>query len=370
MDIALITTTIHVPSLLDDYCRDAHEYGHDTVSIYVIGDKKTPAECATLCADLQKKYGYPVRYMSVDDQLAYLAPYADLRDHLPYNSIQRRNIGLLAAYKDGADVIITIDDDNFLAEPDFIGKHAVVGTEREVTLIASITGWYNVCELLEERRNLPFYHRGYPLGQRWKGANTTSSRASLRVVVNAGLWLEAPDIDALTWLDLPIESTRYIADTYPEGIALAPGTWSPFNSQNTALARDVIPAYFLSPHIGRYDDIWASYIVKRIADHRGDIIHFGHPLVRQKRNPHNYFKDFDNERMGMELTDAFVATLRDIPLAGQRYGECFGEIIEALTDRADSIVADADPAYGAAFEQMLAGMRIWREATAAVPVQV
>lgn len=362
MDIALVTTTIHVPSLLDDYCRDAREHGHDAVSITVVGDKKTPTECATFCAGLQEKYGHLVRYMSVDDQLEYLAPYADLRDHLPYNSIQRRNIGLLAAYKGGADAIITIDDDNFLTEPDFIGKHNVVGTERSVTAITSSTGWYNVCELLEEKRGLPFYHRGYPMGQRWNRGDVTGSSASGRVAVNAGLWLEAPDIDALTWLDLPIETTAYDVDTYPDGIALAVGTWSPFNSQNTALARDIIPAYFLSPHIGRYDDIWASYIVKRIADHLGDVIHFGHPLVRQKRNPHNYFKDFDNERMGMELTDAFVVVLRDMDLTGSSYGNCFAEVIKALEQQAGDIVGDSH--FGAEFQNMLAGMRIWREATA------
>jgi hypothetical protein len=40
---------------------------------------------------------------------------------------------------------------------------------------------------------------------------------------------------------------------------MANGTWCPFNSQNTALHRDLIPAYVLSPLIGRMDDIWARY---------------------------------------------------------------------------------------------------------------
>ena len=50
---------------------------------------------------------------------------------------------------------------------------------------------------------------------------------------------------------------------------LAPGARGPFNSQNTILARAVLPAYFLSPNVGRYDDIFASFMVKRIADHLG-----------------------------------------------------------------------------------------------------
>lgn len=359
MSSAIVTTTINIPQLLDDYCRDARQYGHEDVVLYVIGDQKTPAVAGEFCAGLQKRYGYTVHYLGIKDQLVYLANYPRLRDHLPFNSIQRRNIGLFAAYASGADVIITIDDDNFLVEEDFVGQHSVVGTEQEIPSVSSSTGWYNVCDLLEERQNLPFYHRGYPMGQRWRPGEITRQERRGRLVVNAGLWLEAPDIDALTWLDLPIEATAY-KGTYPQGVTLAAGTWSPFNSQNTALAREVIPAYFLSPNIGRYDDIWASYIVRKIADHRGDMVRFGHPLVRQKRNPHNYFKDFDNERLGMELTDTFVAALRSIELQGHDYQTCFAEIATALEERQGDIVG-SDERFGDQYQRMIEGMQIWHE---------
>lgn len=54
--------------------------------------------------------------------------------------------------------------------------------------------------------------------------------------------------------------------------------------------------------VGRYDDIWPSYVVEAIANHLGQLISFGPPVVYQERNPHNYFVDFDNERMGMQLS--------------------------------------------------------------------
>ena len=116
----------------------------------------------------------------------------------------------------------------------------------------------------------------------------------------------------------------------PGTVALQPGTWSPFNSQNTALMRDAVPAYFLSPYTGRYDDIWASYVVERIAQHMGHIIAFGEPLVRQKRNEHNLWRDLDAERNGMILTDGFCAALREVRLLGTSYHDCLGEIIEGL----------------------------------------
>ena len=91
--------------------------------------------------------------------------------------------------------------------------------------------------------------------------------------------------------------------------------WTPFNSQNTALARRVLQAYFLSPHVGRFDDIFASFIVKRIADHLGEGVAFGRPLVRQTRNQHDAWEDLDLERMGCRLCDKFVDALALFPLA-------------------------------------------------------
>jgi hypothetical protein len=48
--------------------------------------------------------------------------------------------------------------------------------------------------------------------------------------------------------------------TRESSYVMANGTWCPFNSQNTALHRDLIPAYVLSPLIGRMDDIWARHV--------------------------------------------------------------------------------------------------------------
>lgn len=46
-----------------------------------------------------------------------------------------------------------------------------------------------------------------------------------------------------------------------------------------------IPCVDDSPNIGRYDDIWAGYIVLAIADHLDHAVAFGFPLVKQARRP-------------------------------------------------------------------------------------
>jgi hypothetical protein len=213
--------------------------------------------------------------------------------------------------------------------------------------------------MLEEAHGTQFYHRGFPRGERWKEAEAFTSTAPLRrrVTVNAGLWLDDPDIDAMTRLERPIV-VRGMRAGAPERFTLHPGTWSPFNSQNTALAREVIPAYFMSPCVGRYDDIWPSYLVTRIANHFEDVIAYGSPLLRQKRNEHNLWKDLDDERVGMLLSDEFCATLRSIPLKGTTYAECYRELAEKLPHAWQPGEKWSD-AMRKAREGLLEGMLVW-----------
>ena len=50
--------------------------------------------------------------------------YPEFDAHLPWRCIQRRNVSILYAYEQGCDVIIAIDDDNYvLAGTDFVGTH-------------------------------------------------------------------------------------------------------------------------------------------------------------------------------------------------------------------------------------------------------
>jgi hypothetical protein len=330
LKVTIVTTTINIPALLIQYARNARGYGHSELDFIVIGDRKSPPETADFCKSVPH---YPCVYLDIPAQQQYLKRFPELWNHLRFDSIQRRNIGILMAYENGADVMITIDDDNFVMDQDFVGLHSVVGSSPDLLAYGSTSGWFNVCSCLATDHDVPFYHRGFPQKMRWleNGHVTSSSRLKHRVAVNAGLWLDDPDIDALARMDRPIVVRGFNSQWPGTNFALSPGTWSPFNSQNTALMRDAIPAYFLSPYNGRYDDIWGSYILTRIAGHLDDVVSFGEPLVRQERNPHDLWKDLDMERNGMIMTDDFCAALRSISLQGQTYHECFGEILAVLT---------------------------------------
>jgi hypothetical protein len=62
-------------------------------------------------------------------------------------------------------------------------------------------------------------------------------------------------------------------------------------SPNTAVIRELIPAWFMMPGVGRHDDIYASLIVQRVARERNLHVHFGPPFTYQQRNKHDLIKD-------------------------------------------------------------------------------
>ena len=359
MKTTITTTTIHVPFLIEDYIKDIVTHGRQNdIDFVITGDKKTPPEAKDYCRSLQEKYDIPVLFMDVDDQNAYLEKYAGLKAYLPWNCIQRRQVAILKAYENGSDIIVLIDDDNYIACEDYTGHHLRLGTDTSMPVVSSPTGWYNICDDLQERQNRKFYPRGYSWSDRIDEVSGLSwHEKTIRTVVNAGFWLGDPDIDAVTRLAAPIDVTGYKRD---HNYALDKGTFSPFNSQNTAIHRDIVPAYFLVPDIGRFDDIWSSYLVERIAWHMNDYVSYGQPLVRQNRNEHDLWVDARAEEMGTKMTTAFCHWLRNIPLTGKTYLECGLELIGKLKKHIDTLSNDELPARHRAYiNQFIDGHNVW-----------
>lgn len=326
MKNALVTTTINIPHNLEAYAKDIAEHGPAETRIIVAGDQKTPIECELFLADLVKQYQIPIEYLTPRLQTKFLIENGaeDYEQFLSWNCIQRRNVAILKAYKEGAEIIATIDDDNYWEGEGYFLQHGPLGSQETLAPQYTENGWFNPCSTQR------FYPRGYSFKER--GTETYGARSRVGVqgrrVVNGGLWIGDPDIDAITRMAL--RPNVYGYETRCPRHVLDMDTKCPFNSQNTALHRDVIPAYCLATGLGRYDDIIASYVVKRIADHLEDFISFGTPIVNQKRNEHDLWKDLEDERIGMQTIDQFVVWLYAIELTKTTYKECTAELMLAL----------------------------------------
>ena len=364
--IALVTTTVHVPEALHGYALDARRNGR-AVKIYVAGDRQTDVAASECCDSISLRTGVECEYMSPAAQDRFLSPWPELREHLPWNCIQRRNVAVLKAACDGADVVVTVDDDNFLADENYfaycdtLDPCAASAPAQTLPAYGRPGEWFNICRFLTTANNYQFVPRGYGMAARSRlddGAKPMAGTPlTLPVAVLAGFWLGDPDIDASTRLAHPVEVTGYRLD---HNFFLAPGARSPFNSQNTMLARDALPAFFLSPHVGRYDDIFASLLVKRIADHLGWGVSFGRPLVRQRRHDHDLLRDFDLERFGMRHIDALAEDLATMALSSNNCAACVFQICEEL-EQAGGTRAAAGGRDAARWDAFLSGYRIWAE---------
>ena len=165
---------------------------------------------------------------------------------LPWNNETRRNVGYLSALEHGFARLISIDDDNWPTEDDFIGGHSHTGNVWEGMLVQEPSGFHNICSYLEMEPPRSVFPRGFPLRLRGEIGSPAlvPNLDSKRIGVTAGLWLNEPDIDATTWLNGKVFAKNYVGEPT---ISLEQSTWTPINTQNTSVVRELIPAYLCIP---------------------------------------------------------------------------------------------------------------------------
>lgn len=308
--IILITTTIRVPAVLSRY-----RHMRKDVLMIVVGDQKTPHKEVH---SFVKKLGN-AQYLSVEDQEKLHYRVSPI---IGWNSIQRRNIGVLEALKNRADIIISIDDDNIPVEESYFDDMETVLTKPFSGLsISSPEQWVNIGNYMTPR----IYHRGFPYDKRHMDLRYVISGAqNLAVGFAAGLWYGDPDIDAMERItNRPIVTS--FADFLQKGLVVSKPNFAPFNSQNTAFIRELTPLFLMLIGVGRHDDIWASYIAQRVMQTTPYHLHYGKPFVWQERNAQSLWKNLKDEVYGMENTPQFASDLRTASIPEQ------GNVIEKAT---------------------------------------
>jgi hypothetical protein len=84
---------------------------------------------------------------------------------------------------------------------------------------------------------------------------------------------------------------------------------SPFNSQNTFLAREVIPYYTVFPYVGRMDDIWAGYYLQTLFSEN---LVYAPASVYQERNLQDLITNLEKEVIGYRNTLRFIKNKCDL----------------------------------------------------------
>ena len=353
-------TTIRVPKLLREYVINIQKFDVFDTEIIVVGDVRTPEkENRKLIKEICDK-GVTAEYLGISEQKEWLKEYPKLSKIIPFNSDNRRNIGYLIAAEKGADTIISIDDDNFVSEDNFVGIHNIVGKTLEIETVRITNGWFNPCSMLQVNPPITIYPRGFPFSKRWNDSYVfTKSKG--KIVMNMGLWLEDPDVDAITNLALSVKVTGFTG----KHIALDIGTFAPINTQNTCFHRDVLPCYYYIPmdtkiqgmKLDRYGDIWSGFFAKKVIDSMGDRVSVGRPLTHHRRNPHDLLEDLKNELWGIILTEHLVQELERIELNQRTYLDNYVELAEKLRNIQICNLKSANK-Y---FQRVTESMQIWAD---------
>ncbi len=247
----------------------------------------------------------------------------DINKDLGKNSwiISRKNAGIRGygfwkAYQMGADVIVTLDDDCYPAEDNFIEKHL------DNLNFKKAEGWF------------PVYPdpnwmctRGFPY----------SVRNKLPAMVSHGLWSGALDLDAKVEVKLPKLLNKGV---YPPIRQVIPsGYFYPMSSMNLAFKNEVTPLMFF-PMMGldpqgnsweynRYDDIWAGIFSKRILDHLGMSVVNGSPFV-EHRKASKPVSNLKKESAGMKVNELLWKRVKKVKLTKNTPKECYIELAKKV----------------------------------------
>jgi hypothetical protein len=241
--------------------------------LIVVGDKKTP----------DNWQHNNVQYLSVQDQED--SGYA-LAKVMPYNHYCRKMLGYLEAMKQGAETIVDTDDDNIPK-----ANWQFPSLEATYSALPGGEGFVNIYQLFTDQKIWP---RGLPLNL----INTDFQLegklqpANCKVGIWQGLADEDPDVDAI--YRLTSDTLCNFKERSP--VVLPAGTVCPFNSQNTLIRKELFPLLYLPTFVTfRFTDILRGLVAQPIMNLYNYQLGFTQATVVQKRNPHDYMKDFESE---------------------------------------------------------------------------
>lgn len=352
----IVCTTIGDGSFLKHYAA-ALAGAEDRARIIVIPDRRTPAALYAAVAETRAA-GIRVECPDLNEQEQFLASLGAPAAMFPFDTDHRRNIGYLMAWRDGADIMISVDDDNlpgpdgkWLTEHIWILRNLV--RDRPVIAGSGDPWFWNPFSMDEPRPPLRVWPRGFPYAHRARWSDGVIGQRDCEVTLNQGMWRGDPDVDAITRIALRPRSE------FAPGwmLALGPDAWAPVNSQNTAIRREVIPAYYFF-RSGRFGDIYQGYLAEACAKAMGHAVSFGTPVADcSVRNDHDLLRDLQLELPDILILDRWLDWLTAQKPGGGSYAGAYESLSHALNEHA------ADPAYSlqdaGRLHYMASDMRRW-----------
>ncbi len=292
MKIALITTTINVPHVLELYRKLDPD-----VRFFVALDKKS--------VDLGDWAGE-------DEKMRLIPPAAQEQyEHselIGWNTDSRRNIALLEALKWSAEIIVSIDDDMIPTQSEFVPADVFEFGFSGLQL--GKPGYWFDAGLFTVP---PARQRGLPPAN-YDVAWEPDFVVDAKIGAWQGIILGVPDTDAVTAIHAS-PKVLGASDILRNGFVVHPQAYAVFNSQIVCFRRELAPAfaqYYFAQK--RNTDIMASMLMRRIMQEHRLYTYFGPPAFFHARTPRPLFNDLRAEMYGLEHIAAYADYLQRAPL--------------------------------------------------------
>jgi len=227
-----------------------------------------------------------------------------------------RSYGFWKAWRQGADIIMTLDDDCYPVDTDFVERH-----KKNLSLKAP-ENWFTTFPHPDY-----IYTRGIPY----------TVRTKYPVMVSHGLWTKNIDLDGKTQKKFPCVNIS----SYPPFLTYIPkGQYFPMCSMNLAFRREAIPLMYF-PLMGndpegtawgfdRFDDIWAGIFVKKIMDHLGYAVANGSPFV-EHRKASDADVNVRKEKSGLLINEKLWRWVDKVNLTKHTPVLCYRELAQGIS---------------------------------------
>lgn len=283
----IIITSINYPT------KALHEFSQFTDwQVVVVADRKTPT-------DWQLDN---VKILTVEEQESL--PLETVK-FSPWNHYARKNLGYLYALMQGAELLYETDDDNIPYESWQTGFPFALEVEADAYTKPAkfINAYHHFCDE-------HIWPRGFPLtavlNQEGETQVLKLQPANKLAPIQQGLADLEPDVDAIYRLTVG----KQITFSQAAPLYVVPGSYCPFNSQNTLWYPEAFPYLLLPVSVpSRVTDIWRGYVAQRFLHRQNKGVLFCNASVYQERNYHNLHHDFVEELQLYMRTEELVAVL-------------------------------------------------------------
>ncbi len=277
MNLAIVTTTINVPRVLALWEAAG-------VPVYIAGDMKTPRQVAEIFGRA------PFVYLSPDAQKHWKSS-----ELTGWNTDSRRNFAVLEALKDGADIILSIDDDMIPLDQSFLNRIvSLFEAPFSGIQIGFPEEWLDHGQMTVPRATA----RGIPYDQVIH--NTIDFVAAAQIGVVQGIIYGVPDATAVDAIaNRPLVTS--VVEPLASGFVAYPGSLAVFNSQLTAFRRELAP-WFVQHYKseGRNTDIFAAMAMRQKMRELDWYTYYGPPGAWHNRMARPLFNDLKAEMYGAE----------------------------------------------------------------------